>query len=159
MVSETSIHDLCQELDWALEFERVTPEDVEKRLKLLQPLETVVAALESMPQVPDTPAGRIATALWCKHNPKNADLNLLLSYLRDGTPIVRQSAVDAMAATIKSSPEKWSDRRTTYIARQVFQERRGAESSSIVSYQLSQLVDEVGKLPRSRKRKAAKVVL
>jgi uncharacterized RDD family membrane protein YckC len=143
---------LCRELDTAIKEERLRPEDVEERLRLLRPLDRAMAFLPVPPQIkPDSPARKIATLLWFKRNPEKADLDFLLRHLKDDEPAVRVVAADALVATLDPPHQDWSNPNFSYIVRQTLLDWHAKESSPLVAFELSRLMERVGRLSRPRR--------
>jgi uncharacterized RDD family membrane protein YckC len=159
MIAESNILGLCAEIDARLAREDVRVEDVSARLRLLRPLEKEVGSLSQLPSVPHSAAGRIATSLWYKTHPEEADIEGLLYLLLDESPLVRFVATDAILLTLKSPHKSWLDVRFAYTAKQVISERREQEASPMIAHQLDQISESIGPVVRPRKKQRAKVIL
>ena len=156
MAAGKNIPALCQELDSVLARKKIRLEDVETRSDLLQPLERAVADISSQPDVPGTAAGKIATALWFKSHPRQADLEQLIFLINDESPLVRLSAVDAVIATLRSSNEHWLEPQFFFLARQVILHSRESETSPVIAYLMGRATEEISKLSLSQKSKRSK---
>ena len=154
MIDSRTTTELCDELDRKLQQQDIQPEDVGAREQLLRPVEVSVADLPSAPDVRrDTTAGCLIVLLWYKNHPTAADPESLFAELYHKSPLVRLTAANAISATVKSSHFYWSETRSIHDARQVLLNRRDAETSPIIGYQLDKLIEEVGKLRRTSKKK------
>src|SRR5437764_7838717 len=132
MLVESNIERLCADIDARLAREEVRVEDVSARLRLLQPLEREMESVPKLPLLPHSPAGKIATSLWNRIHPEDADVEGQLYLLLDESPLVRFAATDAILATLKSTHRSWSDVRFSQAAKQVIAERRELEASPII---------------------------
>ena len=96
----------CNDLDYQLEHGKVRPEEVDKRMALLQPLESAVAEMSAPPTGPNTAAGRVAQSLWHKNHPEDADLDRLVYFLSDESAIVRLVATEAITGALETPRSK-----------------------------------------------------
>lgn len=144
---------LCQRLDEALGRKEVLPEDVDTRLSLLQPLEQALAA---WPQFPDSlanrPSTKIAKLLWLKTHLSKKDPDFLLAQLQDQDPIVRITAVDALAVILGPSRQQWFDSGLSRRFRTVLEQQRKRETSSLIDLQLGQLIEQVRRFARGSRQ-------
>jgi uncharacterized RDD family membrane protein YckC len=147
---------LCNRVDAQLAKTGILPEDTDTRLDILQPLEQAVSYLDALPNLPDTPAGKLAYALWIKNHPAEANLTDALSLVVNDSPLVRSVGAEALAVTLKSRA-RWSDPTLSSTARQIFLRQRRDERSPVVSYQLDRLLEQLPKPLRTRPSSPAKI--
>jgi uncharacterized RDD family membrane protein YckC len=126
-------------------------------LELFRPLERALASLQELPRLPDTTAGNVASAIWFRQHPKDADLDALINLLGNDAPLVRAAAIEALAATFNIH-ERWSDTAFSLSARQEVQLANEHETSPVVAYQLRRLLGQLPKAGRSRRRTPLKIV-
>ena len=146
-----SLEVLCTELDAALAENAPAPEDVERRLALLQP---ILNSVSRLPRAPDaggqqTLASRIAALLWFKAHPQQADLDWLLAQLEAAShPIVRVTVLEALRASLREGNARFTSR-TGYRARQLFNSLKNQESSPLIRLELQELADEAARAARA----------
>ena len=157
MTESNSLTSLCRSIEEELLRDDVRPEDIERRTRLLQPLEREVALLPKAPVLPDGTGARIAISVWSKKHPNEADVESLIALLRDERPLVRALAADAVEATLSSSHSKWHEPRFSYQARQILLEQREVEDSPVIGYQLQQLTERLGRMTRQVRQARPKV--
>lgn len=158
MIENTDIASYRRELDSQLEREDVRPEEVDKRIALLRPLETAVADLASPPEDLNSAAGRIAQSLWHKSHPQDADLERLFSFLTDNSSMVRLTAAEAIASGLEAAHAGLATPVLPSQAKQLLQRLQMQEVSPVVSYELDRVLGQIEKMRRPRRQMRSKTL-
>jgi hypothetical protein len=149
---------LCQTLDSEDLIRKLAPENAEFARRVIQPLESALQRAPEVPDLPDTPAGKIACITWGHLHPENADISQLLEYAQDNLASVRFTAVSALQETIEKQNRQWQIPSMPAVALEVLQKLREDEGSRMINYLARDLMDSVKQLSRPKRRSRAQVI-